>query len=318
MPQLLPPPKFRAVDGDGNPLVGGKLYTYTAGTTTPKNSYTSYTMGTANTNPVILDSRGEADVWLDGAYKVRLLDSDDTLVWEVDDVRDLTSSQTFTNATLAGTLTVSSTAVTWSGNPTHSGNHTFTSNVTINGNTTLGNAATDTLTVNADATFADDLTVTGNTTLNGNTVVGNAGSDTLTLTAATTITGNVTVSTTGGELYPGKYTPTLGAVTLNVSASSANEHRYMRMGDIVLVNGSISVTPTSGASAATQISISLPIASNLSSLLDIQAPAANHSDLGNTVPFLTASAASDVAVLNFTAGSTTASTWSYTFTYEVK
>jgi hypothetical protein len=139
MAQLAPSPKFRAVGADGLALVGGKLWTYTEGTSTPKATYTSFTLGASNTNPVILDARGEADVWLDGSYKLVLTDAADVTIWTVDSIRDLTQNQTFTGATLAGTLTVSSTAVTWSGNPTHSGNHTFSGNVTVSGNLTAAN-----------------------------------------------------------------------------------------------------------------------------------------------------------------------------------
>lgn len=80
-------PKFFALDDDGNPLVGGKLYSYQAGTTTPLDTYTDQAGGTANANPVILDSRGEADVWLDDAnYKFSLYDADDNLIWTVDNI----------------------------------------------------------------------------------------------------------------------------------------------------------------------------------------------------------------------------------------
>jgi len=53
-------------DNDGNPLAGGLIYTYTAGTTTPAATYTTYTGGTANTNPIVLDSAGRtpAQIWL--------------------------------------------------------------------------------------------------------------------------------------------------------------------------------------------------------------------------------------------------------------
>ena len=58
------------------PLVGGKVYFYAAGTTTPKDTYTDEGGLTANTNPVILDARGEANIWLgDGAYKMVVTDS---------------------------------------------------------------------------------------------------------------------------------------------------------------------------------------------------------------------------------------------------
>jgi len=39
-------------------LSGGKLYTYAAGTTTPKVTYTSFSGNTAHTNPIILTLRG--------------------------------------------------------------------------------------------------------------------------------------------------------------------------------------------------------------------------------------------------------------------
>lgn len=59
------------------PLVGGKVYFYAAGTSTPKDTYTDEGGLTANTNPVILDGRGEADIWLGlGSYKVKVTDSD--------------------------------------------------------------------------------------------------------------------------------------------------------------------------------------------------------------------------------------------------
>ena len=62
---LSPVPKLYFTDSNGNPLIGGKLWTYNSGTSTPVPTYTSFTGDTANTNPVILDSRGEALVFLD-------------------------------------------------------------------------------------------------------------------------------------------------------------------------------------------------------------------------------------------------------------
>jgi len=74
-------------DANGSPLAGGKLYTYASGTSTPLTSYTDYTGNTANTNPIILDSRGEADVWLGTAtYRLVLQTSASVLIWTVDGV----------------------------------------------------------------------------------------------------------------------------------------------------------------------------------------------------------------------------------------
>lgn len=81
-------PKFRAFDSNGDPLAGGKLYTYEAGTSTPLATYTDDGGGTPNANPVILDSSGEADVWLAGdAYKMALYNSSDVLQWTVDNIK---------------------------------------------------------------------------------------------------------------------------------------------------------------------------------------------------------------------------------------
>jgi hypothetical protein len=82
---ISPQPKLQFFDANGNPLSGGKLYSYDAGTTTPRATYTDSTGNIANANPVILDTRGEASVWMDsGAYKLALYTSANVLVWTVD------------------------------------------------------------------------------------------------------------------------------------------------------------------------------------------------------------------------------------------
>ena len=87
MATLSPLPKMQFFSTAGVPLVGGKLYTYAAGTTTPLATYTSQSGATANTNPIILDSRGEADVWLSSAaYKLKLTTAADVEIWTVDNV----------------------------------------------------------------------------------------------------------------------------------------------------------------------------------------------------------------------------------------
>ena len=88
----------------GAPLIGGKLYTYEAGTTTPLASYTDSTGATANTNPVILDTRGEAAIWLSPAsYKFVLNDATDTPIWTADNLGGLNISPAFTGVPTAPT-----------------------------------------------------------------------------------------------------------------------------------------------------------------------------------------------------------------------
>lgn len=86
--QLAPTPIQKFFDNNGNPLFNGKLYSYVAGTSTPQATYTDSTMGTQNTNPVILNARGEANVWLDTtlSYKLVLQEANGTQIWAVDNI----------------------------------------------------------------------------------------------------------------------------------------------------------------------------------------------------------------------------------------
>jgi hypothetical protein len=88
---LAPFIKQQFLDSNGNPLAGGKLYTYQSATTTPQSTYTDYTGGTPNSNPVILDSSGRASVWLDVglSYKFVLKDSSDNTIYTEDGVNGL-------------------------------------------------------------------------------------------------------------------------------------------------------------------------------------------------------------------------------------
>lgn len=83
MAYLTPSPKMQFFTANGIPLVGGKLYTYEAGTTTPLATYVDQAGSSSNPNPVIMDSRGEANVWLANAvlYDFVLKDSADVLIW---------------------------------------------------------------------------------------------------------------------------------------------------------------------------------------------------------------------------------------------
>ena len=98
MPQiatLSPSPKMQFFTAAGVPLVGGKLFTYASGTTTPLATYTDSTKNTTNANPVILDSRGEANVWFGPSrYSLLLKDSLDNLIWTAAGVNSSPSAQT--------------------------------------------------------------------------------------------------------------------------------------------------------------------------------------------------------------------------------
>lgn len=86
--QLSPSPFFRGFDSHGAPLAFGMLFTYAAGSSTPQVSYTDSTQAAPNPNPLQLNFRGEATLWLDPGLRYRLLLQDrfGNLVWEQDDV----------------------------------------------------------------------------------------------------------------------------------------------------------------------------------------------------------------------------------------
>ena len=88
MASLTPTPKQQIFGSDGLPLVGGKIYTYSAGTTTPLATYTDAGGLTANTNPIILNSLGQANIWLASAssYKFSVYTSADVLLYTVDNI----------------------------------------------------------------------------------------------------------------------------------------------------------------------------------------------------------------------------------------
>lgn len=70
-------------DNDGNPLAGGKLYTYDAGTTTPRPTYTNPSASVAHPNPIILDAAGKPEtgpIFIQGTYRFELYDADDAPV----------------------------------------------------------------------------------------------------------------------------------------------------------------------------------------------------------------------------------------------
>jgi hypothetical protein len=78
-------------DNSGNPLSGGKIYTYAAGTTTNQATYTSSSGSTAHTNPIILDSAGRVpggEIWLTDqvSYKFVIRTSTDVLIGTYDNI----------------------------------------------------------------------------------------------------------------------------------------------------------------------------------------------------------------------------------------
>lgn len=107
---LSPLPVMQFTDNNGVPLAGGEVFTYAAGTTTKINTYTDSTGATPNTNPIILDSRGDANIWLAAGvgYKIVLApagssDPPTNPIWTVDNILNTSVTQVTSNTILAAT-----------------------------------------------------------------------------------------------------------------------------------------------------------------------------------------------------------------------
>lgn len=84
-------------DSNGNPLSGGLIYTYAAGTSTPAATYTSTSGLIQHSNPIVLDAAGRVptgEIWLtDGiSYKFTIKTSQDVLVGTYDNIVGINSN----------------------------------------------------------------------------------------------------------------------------------------------------------------------------------------------------------------------------------
>lgn len=82
---------WQFLDDNGDPLSGGKLYTYSAGTTTPATVYTNSSGAIPHTNPIILDAAGRipgGEIWIDYStqYKFVLYTSTNVLLGTYDNI----------------------------------------------------------------------------------------------------------------------------------------------------------------------------------------------------------------------------------------
>jgi hypothetical protein len=88
-------------DNNGQPLSGGKIFTYVAGTTTPLATYTSASGATPHTNPIVLDSAGRVpggEIWLTNnlSYKFVLETATSILIGTYDNIDTSISSENVT------------------------------------------------------------------------------------------------------------------------------------------------------------------------------------------------------------------------------
>lgn len=103
MAERLSNPVAQFLDSSGDPIPGGKLHFFNTGTTTNKDTFADINLKIQNANPVIIEDDGRIpNIFLDGAYKIQLLDQNDQQIWERDPVGGTTTAQfsDFNSATI--------------------------------------------------------------------------------------------------------------------------------------------------------------------------------------------------------------------------
>lgn len=118
---------------------------------------------------------------------------------------------------------------------------------------------------------------------------------------------------TNQYVVSGTYTPTLTNVT-NVTVSTARQCTWMRVGNMVTVAGQVDVDPT--AAGATELGISLPIASALTTAFQLGGTANSNVAAGEEA-MIDADATNDRARIRWTAVDVTNHTYAFIFGYEV-
>jgi hypothetical protein len=106
-------------NNDGTVLAGGKIYTYIAGSSTPKTTYTTSAGSIAHANPIILDSSGRVpggEIWLSaGLYKFVLNTSAGVLIATYDNINGVGATeyqiQNFTGTGSQTIFTLSSSSL---------------------------------------------------------------------------------------------------------------------------------------------------------------------------------------------------------------
>lgn len=235
-------------DASGNPLAGGKIYTYTCGTTSNKITWQDAGKASAHANPVVLDAEGKKLIFADGCYKFRIDSSADVTLYTLDNLRfgHYNGSDAFAGPTTGSSSAYVATLSPAMINPENGAQVSFEANHTNTGAATL----------NVNGTGATDLNRADDTAFAAGEIV-----------SGTTYTA-VYDSTTNAYLMlaptatAGTYTPTFTNTT-NVAASTASACWYTRVWNYVSVSCALNVDPTAAAPTATVLGVSLPIASNL-------------------------------------------------------
>lgn len=247
MASLGPAPKAQFFTAEGQPLVGGMVYTYAAGTTTPLATYTDSSGISANPNPIILDGRGECSIWFSptATYKIKLTDSNGVEIYVVDNI---TSGGYVSNGSIVNSSIANGTI----------------SNATITGGTIASTLIDSTIIGSVTPTTATFTTFSGawaslpagtrmlfvqTAAPTGWTKVVTDDNKALRVVSGTAGTGGSVPFTTAftSQAING----TVGDTTLDITQIPSHTHSYTAAGGVTVVNGGTSFSALINASGLT-------------------------------------------------------------------
>jgi len=238
MAGLTPSPKQQIFGSDGLPLVGGKIYTYAAGTSTPIATYTDSSATTANTNPIILDSYGQANIWLINTtvYKFVVKTAADVLLYTVDNISIPLDALSLASPPPIGNVTPNTgtfSTLTSTGTLSVTGAASFSTTVTVGGQLSL--SSTGAAKLNVGTTVQRPTPVTGMVRFNSTTnkFEGYNSSAWGALGGGATGGGADQVFVENGQIVTTDYTVTSGFNAMSTGP--------------ITVNGGVSVTLPSGS-----------------------------------------------------------------------
>ncbi len=258
---LSTPPYAQFFDSNGNPLAGGKVFTYLAGTLTPRPTYTTQAGTTPNSNPVILDSAGRASIWLDdsAAYKFTVTTSADVPVRTEDNIQPF---NTASGLSVLGTIAANTLVGNNTGSPSTPTALTTAQVTAMLGISSSGGVRRHTIVnpswtgLSTNGTMflfldvnADGTCVTGSTTVTpvyqfGGTPATTSGLFTFNIQEMTAYVGN-------GSTAPATYRVMVGEVTVSGGVTTAItwyqlQGRYQQPLGTAPINGQQTVTHNLG------------------------------------------------------------------------
>lgn len=218
-------------DNNGNPLAGGLIYTYAAGTTTPAATYTSSSGLTANANPIVLDSAGRtpAQIWLTSglSYKFVLqtslgvtIKTDDNIFASFELAKEIGIAVGLGAGSVATNIAVGDTALdsnTTGSNNTAAGYNALTGNTDGIQNVAVGSQALDANTSGDYNVAVGYDALSAATTVNYNTGIGYRA-----LNATVTGAGNTAVGSDALLLTTGSNNTAVGYAAGNSLTTGSN------------------------------------------------------------------------------------------------